>query len=105
MTPQLSPQHPAVVLRSHFVQLRTLFAAALIAVVCLTVAVVALATDDPAASTIQTQSAPAAPSTDTVAPAGMRYDGGPDEGSRGPYTETGTRYDGGPDEGSRGLGH
>ena len=105
MTPQLSPQHPAVVLRSHFVQLRTLFAAALIAVVCLTVAVVALATDDQSASTIQTQSVPAAPSTDTVAPAGMRYDGGPDEGSRGPYTETGTRYDGGPDEGSRGLGH
>jgi hypothetical protein len=105
MTTHPSPQHPAVVLRSHFVHLRALLAAALIAVICLTVAVVALATDDRPASSIQPLSAAAAPNTDTVAPPGMRYDGGPDEGSRGSLPAPDTRYDGGPDEGSRGLGH
>src|ERR671910_83744 len=45
-------QHPAVVLRSHFNQLRALLAIALVAVVGLTVAVVILANDnDEAAST------------------------------------------------------
>jgi hypothetical protein len=39
-------QHPAVVLRSHFNQLRTLLAVAMVAVVGLTIAVVILATDD-----------------------------------------------------------
>jgi hypothetical protein len=39
-------QHPAVVLRSHFNQLRALLAVALIAVIGLTVAVVILASDD-----------------------------------------------------------
>jgi hypothetical protein len=43
-------QHPEVVLRSHFNALRALLAAALIAVVGLTVAVVILAGDDPQAS-------------------------------------------------------
>lgn len=45
--PQTVPtQHPAVVLRSHYRQLRALLAIAMIAVVGLTVAVVSLATDD-----------------------------------------------------------
>jgi hypothetical protein len=39
-------QHPAVVLRSQFNQLRTLLAVAMVAVVGLTIAVVILATDD-----------------------------------------------------------
>jgi hypothetical protein len=39
-------QHPAVVLRSHFNQLRALLAVALIAVIGLTVAVVILASTD-----------------------------------------------------------
>ena len=39
-------QHPAVVLRSHYLQLRALLATAMIAVVGLTAAVVILATDD-----------------------------------------------------------
>ena len=43
---QVSTQHPAVVLRSHYVHLRALLAIAAIVVVCLSVAVVALATDD-----------------------------------------------------------
>jgi hypothetical protein len=38
-------QHPAVVLRSHFNQLRALLAVAMLAIVALTVAVVILATD------------------------------------------------------------
>ena len=50
-------QHPAVVLRSHYNHLRALLAAALTAIVGLTVAVVILATDDYGAST---SSAPAA---------------------------------------------
>jgi hypothetical protein len=45
-------QHPAVVLRSHFNQLRALLAVAMVAIVALTVAVVILATDsDEVAST------------------------------------------------------
>jgi hypothetical protein len=39
-------QHPAVVLRSHYLQLRSLLAVAMIAVVGLTTTVVVLATDD-----------------------------------------------------------
>jgi hypothetical protein len=45
--PQTVPkQHPAVVLRSHYRQLRALLAIAMIAVVGLSLAVVLLATDD-----------------------------------------------------------
>jgi hypothetical protein len=43
---QVATQHPAVVLRSHYVHLRVLLAVAAIAVVCLSVAVVVLATED-----------------------------------------------------------
>jgi hypothetical protein len=110
MSQQISPQHPSV-LRSHYMQLRALFATALIAVVGLTAAVVILATSDGGSATVSAapaQIAPAPPaSTDTVAPPGLRYDGGPDEGSRGPQAAQppATRYDGGPDEGTRGAGH
>jgi hypothetical protein len=97
-------QHPAVVLRSHFNQLRALLAVALIAVAGLTVAVVILATDDEAGSGSATVSAPAPSGT-------TRYDGGPDEGTRGVLpaqqpnvnAQPGVRYDGGPDEGTRGV--
>jgi hypothetical protein len=44
-------QHPAVVLRSHYRQLRALLAIALVVVIGLTVAVVILATDDDQAGT------------------------------------------------------
>jgi hypothetical protein len=74
-------QHPAVVLRSHYRQLRALLAIAMIAVVGLTAAVVILATDDDAAVS------PIAGSATQVTSAGptgsTRYDGGPEEGSRG----------------------
>jgi hypothetical protein len=105
LSQSISPQHPAVVLRSHYLQLRALLAVAMIAVVGLTVAVVILATDDGGG----TDASSAAP-VSTLAPAapGQRYDGGPEEGTRGlaPRESTssaGIRYDGGPEEGSRGI--
>ena len=103
MSQVIPKQHPAVVLRSHYVQLRALLAIAMIAVIGLTVAVVILATNDdrgaPKASAGQSASAPA-----QTAPA-QRYDGGPEEGTRGALatpSSAGTRYDGGPEEGTRG---
>jgi hypothetical protein len=93
-------QHPAVVLRSHFNQLRALLAIAMVAVVGLTVAVVILANDDE----VSTSS-----STSTAAPLGTtRADGGPEEGTRGlapaatPTVDAspGARMDGGPEEGN-----
>jgi hypothetical protein len=94
-------QHPAVVLRSHFNQLRALLAVSMIAVVGLTAAVVILATDDNAGTSAGTATQVSSPS-----PAGtIRYDGGPEEGTRGivPARQPAVRYDGGPDEGSRSL--
>jgi len=90
-------QHPAVVLRSHYTQLRTLLAIAMIAVVGLTTAVVILATNDD-----RDISAGAATQVSAAGPAEARYDGGPEEGSRGVIAAPppGTRYDGGPEEGS-----
>jgi hypothetical protein len=72
MSQPLSTQHPAVVLRSRYQQLRALLAVAMIAVVGLTAAVVVLATSD--------ASVQSATSVDTigVAPA-LRTDGGPEE--------------------------
>jgi hypothetical protein len=97
----LPTQHPAVVLRSHYEQLRALLAVAMIAVVSLTAAVVVLATHDDSGAT-----AGSATQVSTPAPTGStRYDGGPEEGSRAivPAPPPGTRYDGGPEEGSRGA--
>ena len=93
-------QHPAVVLKSQYKNLRALLVAALIAVVALSAAVVILANDaDKEAST-------APISHQQNLPDGTRFDGGPDEGTRGLSTGAtpapGTRFDGGPDEGSRG---
>jgi hypothetical protein len=90
-------QQPAVVLRSHFNQLRALLAVALIAMAGLTIAVVVLATDDDA----DTVSGPAATT---------RHDGGSEERSRGIVPacpprpgwscSPSARSDGGPEEGS-----
>jgi hypothetical protein len=122
----LPPQHPAVVLRSHYLQLRALLAVAMIAVVGLTAAVVVLATHDDSGAGSATQVSTPAPTGSTrydggpeegsraivpAQPPSARYDGGPEEGSRGPLSAgapsneaPGTRYDGGPEEGSRGSG-
>ena len=122
-------QHPAVVLRSHYIHLRALLVAALIAVLGLTATVVIVANDSDTATVSTSTPAPAieyggtgatgvpqsAPlpqrrldgAVDT-APA-PRYDGGPNEGSadivpgvNSPArpTQAGPRYDGGPNEGS-----
>jgi hypothetical protein len=110
MSHQLSQQHPQVVLRSRYQQLKALLVLAAITVLCLTAAVVILAVNEDGAETAPVAAAPAvtAPvvtSTFTGTP-GLRYDGGPEEGSRGPRAVTppaGTRYDGGPEEGTRGA--
>jgi hypothetical protein len=114
MSHQITPQHPAVVLRSHYVQLRALLAVATVAVVGLTVAVVTLATNDAGHGTSATSAAPSmlpviAP--DPPAP-GQRHDGGPEEGtsarSLAPMgipapPAPGQRFDGGPEEGASAI--
>jgi hypothetical protein len=93
-------QHPAVVLRSHFNQLRALLAVALIALIGLTVALVIVAGNEDQAS-----------HTSTVAPGGrLNYEQQlrmfgftPRQAARDALP--GTRYDGGPEEGTRGAGH
>ena len=97
----IAAQHPAVVLRSHYTQLRALLTIAMIAVVGLTAAVVILATNDDRDTSTGTATQPSAPG-----PTGnTRYDGGPEEGSRAivPARQPSTRYDGGPEEGTAAL--
>jgi hypothetical protein len=94
-------QHPAVVLRSHYKQLRALLAIAMIAVAGLTAAVVILVTNED-----RDTSAGSAAQVSAQGPTGsIRYDGGPEEGSRGvvPAEPPSIRYDGGPKEGSAAL--
>ena len=103
MSPTVPTQHPAVVLRSQYVHLRALLAAALVAVVGLSGAVVIVASDD--SDTPAVNSSPAQVSAPATEP-GVRYDGGPEEGSRGISSgDPTTRFDGGPEEGTRGIGH
>jgi hypothetical protein len=116
-------QHPGVVLRSQFNQLRALLAVAMIAVVGLTVAVVILATDSdnvsgtsiarPIESINYGNSAvnPSTgfPTTTDLPEAGVRPDGGPEEGTSGALSTPqanvapSTRPDGGPEEGVAGV--
>ncbi len=78
MSHSISPQHPAVVLRSRYVHVRALLTIAMIAVVGLTAAVVILAINDDADT-----SAGSARQLSALSPTGTtRYDGGPEEGSR-----------------------
>jgi hypothetical protein len=112
-------QHPAVVLRSHYLHLRAMLAIAMLAVAGLTIAVVILAGNGSAPTSAasaggRTESAtqfrvPSHAADHGGAPvpdlrAGRRYDGGPEEGTRGVVVPaaSSTRYDGGPEEGSRG---
>lgn len=108
MAQAISSQHPAVVLRSHYVHLRALLAVLVVAMIGLTAAVVILATQDDADVGIATQTATPAITADP--PGSIRYDGGPEEGTRGVLSagatvaaEPGVRYDGGPEEGTRGA--
>ena len=83
MSQVVPQQHPAVVLRSHYIHLRTLLAIAMIALVGLAAAVIALATDDSSAPARTAAPISAAPSTATQSVGTTRYDGGPEEGTRG----------------------
>jgi hypothetical protein len=107
-------QHPAVVLRSHFNQLRALLAVALIALIGLTVAVVILASDEDQLS--DTSSAPPIgqlnyggfnPATGRPESAPLPQQEHPLRSRLGTSQSdapiTGSRYDGGPDEGTRGA--
>jgi hypothetical protein len=74
---QTLPTHPAVVLRSHYRNLRALLVVALIAVIGLTVAVVVLATEDSAGTnTVTPVSAPAEQNVGPqfIHPHGQRYE-------------------------------
>jgi len=110
MSSTVPNQHPAVVLRSHYVHLRTLLAVAMIAVIGLTVAVVLLASGDER-STGAVGAAQGAPvgvvlhSRPASRAATVRYDGGPEEGTRGVSVAApaGGRADGGPEEGSAAI--
>jgi hypothetical protein len=71
----MSTQHPAVVLRSQYRQLRALLAVAMVAVVGLAAAVVILALDNDTGTRV-------APATQVSAPSSagaIRSDGGPEE--------------------------
>jgi hypothetical protein len=74
MNQAISTQHPAVVLRSRYQQLRALLAVAMIAVVGLTAAVVVLAIQDDSNTIIRSASQTSAPSAGAI-----RSDGGPEE--------------------------
>ncbi len=105
-------QHPAVVLRSHFNQLRALLAAALIAVIGLTVAVVILAGDQDQISDTRPAALSGQINYGGVNPVTGRPESAPiPESAPFPHQEhplrsrlgTGTtRYDSGPEEGTRG---
>ena len=102
---QVPTQHPAVVLRSHFNQLRALLAVALIAVIGLTVAVVILANnEDQTAGTGQ-----AAPighiNYGGFNPNTGRPDSAPLPKRETPAPITGSRYDRGPEEDTLGIRH
>jgi hypothetical protein len=105
MSQAISPQHPAMVMRSRYLRLRALLAITCIAIAGLTVAVVMLATRSNGSASV----ARSAVQLSSPAPGGtVRYDGGPEEGTRGPVWAARSatiRYDGGPEEGSRGPGH
>jgi hypothetical protein len=77
---QVSTQHPAVVLRAHYVHLRALLAIAVIAVVCLSVAVIVLSTHDGTGSGSASSATPA--SVPAPSEPGLRSNGTPEENTR-----------------------
>jgi hypothetical protein len=101
MSNAVPSQHPAVVLRSHYMHVRALLTIAAVAIVVLAIAVVVLATaNGPTATIASTAPSISAPPQTAI----TRYDGGPDEGTRGPgavLRSATIRYDGGPEEGTR----
>jgi len=90
MSHQISQQHPAVVLRSHYVHMRALLVIAMIAVVGLTVTVVVLVTRENSTASASL----ATPVTSSVAASGTSAGGGP--------IDPGYGYGGHPERGYRG---
>jgi hypothetical protein len=91
MSHQISQQHPAVVLRSHYVHMRALLVIAMIAVVGLTVTVVVLVTRENSTASASL----ATPVTSSAGAAGTSAGGGPiDPGyGYGGHPERGYRED------------
>lgn len=89
MSHQISQQHPAVVLRSHYVHMRALLVIAMIAVVGLTVTVVLLATRENRTASASS----AAPATSSLGASGTSAEGGP--------IDPGYGYGGHPERGYR----
>jgi hypothetical protein len=121
MNEAILSQHPAVVLRSTYQNVRALLAVAMIAVVGLTAAVVILATHNGGGSSAATPARVSSPATPATSQAGAtldhrglnvtagtttRYDGGPEEGTRGAFSapssqsQTPYSYNGGHEEGN-----
>lgn len=98
MSHSVPQQHPSVVLRSHYVHLRAFLAIAIVAIVCLSAAVIALAVDDNSSST-SASSAQSVPASIQATP----FNGGHDEGGLSATSSSlNTRSDGGPEEGTAG---
>jgi hypothetical protein len=91
MSHHISQQHPAVVLRSHYVHMRALLVIAMIAVVGLTVTVVLLATRENST----TRASVATPSTSSLGTSGASAEGGP--------IDPGYGYGGHPEKGYSGA--
>jgi hypothetical protein len=91
MSHQISQQHPAVVLRSHYLHIRALLAIAMIAVVGLTITVVLLATRENSTASASS----ATPATSSLGTSGTSAEGGP--------IDPGYGYGGHPERGYRGA--
>jgi hypothetical protein len=93
-------QHPAVVLRSHYRNVRALLAIAMIAVAILAATVVVLATDDDAPG-----AATATPSVRMESISSQTAERRAAVQGKATPVQGDTRFDGGPNEGTRGPGH
>jgi len=91
MSHQISQQHPAVVLRSHYVHMRALLVIAMIAVVGLTVTVVLLATRENSTASASS----ATPAASSLGTSGTSAGGGP--------IDPGYGYGGHPEKGYSGA--
>jgi hypothetical protein len=98
MSQAVPSQHPAVVLRSHYVHLRAMLAVALAVVIGLTLALVIVAANSGSGGAATVTRPASAPATSV-------YNGGHEEGLAGASvgrSNPNIRYDGGPEEGIAG---
>jgi hypothetical protein len=104
MAQAVSSQNPAVVLRSHFNQLRALLAVALIAVIGLTVAVVILAGDEDQTGAASSTAPIGHINYGGFNPSTGKPDSAPLPRTRAQAPVTGSNYDGSAELGNRGPG-